>query len=209
MTSWAWFAASLGAAMCLASPSAASAVEAPAPVGDQTFKAQAQLGIQFFPGAAAHLVGSGLAYGVAIGWKPSPLWGLELGYQGANYETSEDLIGPAVTIVENGAGLLLRFGPRLGIFEPYVMAGGAFSIVTVRSNDPGIKHEIEDDTLIKVPFAVGLDVHLQPSDAPLTATHVVLGVRGAYKLVFFDDFLSVSQRGADQMEATFLIGVGF
>ncbi|AKU89708.1 hypothetical protein [Vulgatibacter incomptus] len=174
----------------------------------QTFEAQAQIGVQFFPGAAAHLAGSGLAYGVSIGWKPLWLGGIELSYQGANYSTSVEDLAPSVSIFENGVQLLLRISPRFGVFEPYALAGGAISFVNVRDNE-GVKHSIQDDMLVKVPLGLGVDIHLQPRNADPTETHVIVGARASYLLVFFNDFLPVTSRGADQMSTLVLLGVGF
>jgi len=175
-----------------------------------TFTIQAQGGVLLFPGEAQDRVGTGIGYGGLIAWKPLPLLGVEASYQGANYQSSGDVGGPQTSIFENGGQLLLRVGPRLRNLEPYVLAGGAFSHVTVR-NDRGVVRDIRDDTVAKVPLGVGLDWHLQPLQAKRSDTHVVLGLRGAYQLVFFDDFLPTleSGRGADQIAISFLIGVGF
>lgn len=198
--------------LLFAGPAAAQGPEAPRREPDKpsTFTVQAQGGVLIFPGAAHDLVGTGLGYGGLIAWKPLHLLGFELSYQGANYRIRGEVSGPQTTIFENGGQLLLRVGPRLRNFEPYVLAGGGFSHITVR-NDRGVIRDIREDTVAKLPLGIGFDWHLQPVQARQSDTHLVLGVRGAYQLVFSDDFLPSldSDRGADQIAISLLIGVGF
>lgn len=205
-----WIAALILLVLPLVLPLAAQgqAEQPESPPWPSTFTIAGQGGVQIFPGGASKEVGTGIAYGVLFVWKPFWIGGLELGYQGTNYKTKGDVGGPQSSVFENGAELLLRLSPRVGLIEPYLLAGGGFSRVTVQ-NDVGVVRKLRDSTVAKVPLGVGLDVHLQRPAAPITDVHAVVGVRGLYQFVFSNDFLETSGRGADQIAITALVGVNF
>lgn len=166
-------------------------------------KVQAEAGIQLFPGAAKALLGSGAAYGVLVSWQPIWFAGGELAYQGANYNAFID--GQKVSLFENGAQASFKLSPNFGIFEPYALAGIGFSIATEVS-DEGRKPILEENTFVKVPLGLGIDFHLA-SRKKTGVPHVTLGVRGVYRIVFHHPFLNVSQRGADQITLTGVVGL--
>lgn len=163
---------------------------------------QAQGGVISYPGQAAADLSPGGAWGVLIGLKPIPVVELELGYQGAAYQTDERLAGAQENVIENGGQAVLKAAPRIGITEPYVFGGYQLSRFNVyeRANSPGV---VQDDTLSKIPVGVGFDVHV--------AENVLVGARGQYNFLISQEAFTNfdGARSADQLGATLQLGASF
>lgn len=171
-------------------------------VNDRGARVQASGGVISYPGEAAADLTPGGAWGVLVGIKPIPVVELELGYQGAAYQTDERLIGAQENVMENGGQALLKASPLVGAIEPYVFGGYQLSWFNVyeRANATGV---VEDDTLSKIPVGLGFDVHV--------AENVLLGARGQYNfLVSQEAFTNFDgARSADQLGATLQLGANF
>lgn len=170
-------------------------------------KAQAEAGIQFFPGAAGNILATGVSYGILVSWQPLWFGGVEVAYEGANYNTF-DTRGDKVSLFENGAQVAWKVSPNFGVVEPYGLAGIGFSIVSREGEGRPRTEVLDDHTMVKVPLGLGVDFHLTSMKNP-TVPHVVLGVRGVYRIVFHHPFRDVSARGADQITLSGLVGVQF
>lgn len=168
-------------------------------------KAQAEAGIQFFPGAASAILGTGVAYGILVSWQPLWFGGVEVAYEGANYDTI-DPEGEKISLFENGAQVAYKISPNFGVVEPYGFVGFGYSILSLQGDGGERPDVLRDSTMLKVPLGLGVDFHLS-SRKKAKVPHVVLGVRGAYRLVFRHPFLAVSERGADQLTLTGLVGI--
>ncbi len=172
---------------------------------DKGLKVQAQGGVISHAGEAASQVTPGAAYGVVVGIEPPiPVFELELGYQGAAWQTDSRLTGAQENAVENGGQALLMASPEIGAFEPYVFGGYQLSRFNVfeRDNSTGA---LQDDTISKAPVGAGLDVHLGD---------VLVGARGQYNFLFNNDAFNNldvdnQDREADQVSGTLLIGGQF
>jgi len=166
---------------------------------------EAQGGVLSYPGEAASQVTPGGMYGVVVGIEPPiPVFELELGYQGAAYQTDSRLAGAQENIVENGGQALLMASPEIGAIEPYAFGGYQLSRLNVYER-PNASGAVTDDTLSKVPVGAGLDVHLGD---------VLVGARGTYNFVFSDQaFTNLPQnagnRSADQLTGSLLVGGQF
>lgn len=213
-----WILGALGAA-ALALPSVASAQDRDVDIDydydyqastrakkpDRGVQVQAQGGVVGYPGEAASQLSPGALYGVVVGIEPPiPVIELELGYQGAAYQTDERLTGAQENVIENGGQALLKASPEFGAWEPYAFGGYQLSRFNVyeRPNSTGA---VQDDTLSKVPVGAGLDVHLGD---------VLVGARGSYNFVFNDDaFTNIptanGDRDADQLTGSLLVGGQF
>ena len=205
-----WILGALGAA-AFALPSVASAQDydyraSERDAGpDRGVQVQAQGGIVGFPGEAASQISPGALYGVVVGIEPPiPVLELELGYQGAAYQTDERLTGAQENAIENGGQAILKASPEFGAWEPYAFGGYQLSRFNVyeRDNSTGA---LQDDTLSKVPVGAGLDVHLGD---------VLVGARGSYNFLFDNDaFTGVpndsGDRDSDQITGSLLVGGQF
>lgn len=169
---------------------------------DRGATVQAQGGVISFPGEAAADLSPGGAWGVLVGIQPIPVVELELGYQGAAYQTDERLAGAQENVIENGGQALLKARPRIGMAAPYVFGGYQLSRFNVyeRANSTGV---IEDDTVSKIPVGVGFDVHV--------AENVLAGVRGQYNFLIDEDVFTNfdGDRSADQLGAMLQLGAHF
>lgn len=163
---------------------------------------QAQGGVISYPGQAAADLSPGAAWGVLVGLKPLPIVELELGYQGAAYQTDERLAGAQENVIENGGQAILKAAPRVGLAEPYVFGGYQLSRFNVyeRTNSSGV---VEDDTLSKIPVGVGFDLHV--------AENVLVGARGQYNFLISQEAFTNfdGARSADQLGATLQLGARF
>lgn len=172
---------------------------------DKGLKVEAQGGVLSYPGEAASQVTPGAMYGVVVGIEPPiPVFELELGYQGAAYQTDQRLTGAQENAIENGGQAVLMASPEIGAFEPYVFGGYQISRLNVFER-PNATGALQDDTLSKAPVGAGFDVHLGD---------VLVGARGTYSFVFNNDAFtnidtSNSSREADQVSGSLLVGGQF
>lgn len=202
-----------GACALLAIPALAAAQQQPPSWYDESDKgveAQLQAGAQWFPGGANGTLGSAFTWGAIVGIEPWPMFGLELGYTGADYGNVGQA-GARASVLENGGYGGLKFSPRIGRFEPYLMGGWGVWRFEVQAEQTTNRENLTDDTFFKVPVALGLDFHFGADETPeeRAATHLTLGVRGSYAFVFDNDFVPTTPRGADQLAATGVVGVQF
>lgn len=162
-----------------------------------------------FAGYAGQRVQVGGAWGVALTIQPVPLLGVEMSYQGAHMRAQGGL-SPA-GINENGAQGLLAFGPRIGDWRLFALAGGAVSAFRVDGGSYLAEggRPIRDGTLYKVPLGGGLAAHIPTSPA----TEIRVGARVTYDFVLnandvFSDIPS-SHRMADQLRVQVEAGARF
>jgi hypothetical protein len=98
--------------------------------------------------------------GVSATFRPSRVFGFELGYSGAINEVDERLVGlddDGADLVRNGGHAALTLGLTATPLQPYVLGGVGVSFYNIRN---GTAAGFEDDTVGTVPVGLGLRTHL-------------------------------------------------
>lgn len=162
---------------------------------------RALAGVQAYTGQAAGLVSPGASYGVAIGYDTSPLTEIELSYQGAAFATQSGAV-ERHRIMENGGQAIVKIVPRLPRLEPYAFGGVALSRLDVLGGDGG---PVRDDTLVKLPVGLGLDLRVYAGDA----ADVLLGARGTWGFVLDDEAFQTSSALTNEGRLTIHLGAAF
>jgi hypothetical protein len=137
-------------------------------------------GVEGYTGALAPEINPGATYGVTAAIKPSKVFGLELGYNGAVNEL--DVTGAGVDdgpdLVRNGGQAAVTLGLGAAPVQPYVLGGIGFSDYNFRG-DAG---DFSDDVVGNVPVGAGLRTHIGDFTVDL---------RGNYNFLFDQDFAGV------------------
>ncbi|MGI5864331.1 MAG: acyloxyacyl hydrolase [Myxococcales bacterium] len=166
--------------------------EEPAP---SSFEVRLRGGLGGYTGSYAPLTSVGPAWGLSIGFKTASWAGLELAYEGSQ----NNLQGRGGALVRNGGFLLGRVFCDRGELFPYLAAGVGVTYV-----DPtqGAGASAIGDTVIEVPFALGLDWRRGV---------LSVGVRAAFNLLLGERFLQpLSPDGeAGFASGSLLLGLGF
>mgnify|MGYP005758542013 CR=1 FL=1 len=165
---------------------------------DRALQVQLNVGLVAFPGDVDVSTGGAWGFNVALG--PWDLVELELGYLGASY-TERLGGGRNIVAVENGGYGAVKLAPVRGRVEPYLLGGFGISRVNV-VDEPRAEGALQDETIAKVPVAIGLD---------LAIDRFAIGVRGTWAFLLNNQlaFQTESARGADQLLATFHLGARF
>jgi opacity protein-like surface antigen len=166
------------------------------------FEVRGLVGVNSYVGDAADLATAGPAYGVGVALRVNRALGLEVSYQGATYDTDDDLPGGDYGLTENGGQALVRAGSPAGRVEPYAFGGIGFSRLDA---DTSLPTAVDDATLVKVPVGAGLDYRI--ADGTIDWE---VGARGTYNFVVSDDdaFTGVDGR-PDQLSVTFNLSARF
>lgn len=117
-------------------------------------------GIEGYTGELASDVNPGATAGISASFRPSRVFGFELGYSGALNEVDQDLVGPVrdgADIVRNGGQAALTLGLTATPLQPYVLGGVGVNFYNIRN---GEAVGFEDDTVGTVPVGLGLRTHL-------------------------------------------------
>ena len=117
-------------------------------------------GIEGYTGELASDVNPGAPAGISASFRPSRVFGFELGYSGALNEVDQDLVGPVrdgADIVRNGGQAALTLGLTATPLQPYVLGGVGVNFYNIRN---GEAVGFEDDTVGTVPVGLGLRTHL-------------------------------------------------
>lgn len=112
-------------------------------------------GAETYTGDLAPSVAAAPAYGAHVGYKPSELFGVELGYSGAvsGVEVAGTRIADA-DLVRNGVQAAATLGLTRTRFQPYLMGGVGFESYNVRGVSEALG--FVDDTNGYVPAGAGL-----------------------------------------------------
>jgi hypothetical protein len=171
---------------------------------DRGVEVQAVGGARGFVTNANDVLMPGPAYGVVVGIEALPVLGLELGYQGASYETDTELPGDQQRVNQNGGQALIKASPKFGAIEPYAFGGVDISQITATGGDDLF---VTDDTLVAIPVGLGIDFHVPVGDA----TNLLIGARGTYAFGTGNDaaFPTVNEVNNDWLQVALQAGAQF
>ncbi len=117
-------------------------------------------GIEGYTGNLAPSVNPGGTAGVSASFRPSRVFGFEVGYSGALNEVDQDLVGEVrdgADIVRNGGQAALTLGLTATPIQPYVLGGVGVNFYNIRNGEAA---GFQDDTVGTVPVGLGLRTHL-------------------------------------------------
>lgn len=176
----------------LASPALAQQEEEVARFGSVGLGVQG--GLHTYTGLLGGVTNAGAYLGVQADVQALRWVGVEVGYEGA-YNT---LIGGAErgALWRHGFGALVKVGPVLDGWRPY--AGAGVGVSYINPTREAEAQAYEDDFLLEVPFAAGVDYQLGG---------VTLGVRATFRILDGEDF-GPADRG-DLFTAGALVGWRF
>jgi Outer membrane protein beta-barrel domain len=114
-------------------------------------------GVEGYTGELAPSLNPGLAYGATVGYKPTKILGVELGYNGGLSDI--DIFGPGgaaegADIVRNAGQAAVTIGITPTVLQPYVLGGIGIENHNVRDLAPVAGYD--DATNAYVPAGVGL-----------------------------------------------------
>jgi hypothetical protein len=138
------------------------------------------------------------------------LVGVEVGYQGAAYNTKANFTGVQEGIAENGGTALLKLGPKFHGFEPYALGGYGLSFINVAERG-GSAGAVQDDWVSKVPVGLGFDFKVGTRSS---GTQVLLGARSTYDFLFANSAYTWTgnnntNRSGDQINTQLTLGGKF
>ena len=138
-------------------------------------------GVEGYTGSLASRIAPGPDYGVAIQFRPTDVFGLELAYSGSANELKNKVTGginPATgpDLLRNGGRALMSLGLSATPVQPYVTAGVGINRYTFRGAAPALG--FKDDTAGEVPVGAGIRA---------TAGQFTADLRGLYNIPFEQD----------------------
>jgi hypothetical protein len=113
-------------------------------------------GIEGYTQALAPEVSPGPSVAVNANFRPSRVFGFELGYSGAVNEIKHEDNVNGADIVRNGAQAAVTLGLNASAVQPYVLGGIGLSDYNVRDSNSA---RFRDDTVGNVPVGAGLRTH--------------------------------------------------
>lgn len=160
-----------------------------------------KLGIGNMTGDLAAHTGTAPLIGIAATAQPSPLIGIEVGYEGERFPIDAALVGSGQGIYRHNFGLLAKAGPLLGKhWRPYVGAGAGLSLI---NPSEGAEFLYKNDFTEEFPFAAGLNYKIGAISAGARATYrVMLGES-------FADNATPGQSNGDLFDASLMVGGRF
>lgn len=195
----------LGAALALPTLAMARETRYESLRDEDNFKVTGQAGATAHSGDAAAVTTPGAAYGVQAGFDLTRLFGLEVGYSGAAYQTEQGVEANQFRILENGAQGLASISPNIGMFEPYAFGGVKVNRLSVME-DEAVSALVNDATQVKVPLGVGVNFNINrngPGDW-------ILGARGTYDATLNSNaFTNLEDSDANAVAGTLLFGGQF
>ncbi len=171
---------------------------------ERNISVMGQAGVLTHTGEAARLTTPGAAYGVAVGMDVVPWVDAELGYQGAVYQTEEDIsfTGSQYRVLENGGQALAKVGPDGLMLEPYALTGLSISRQSVIGT-PGLEVPVADGTRVKLPVGAGVDWEI-PTRGP---GNLRLGARATYNFGLNDaGYTTLDASSTNQFLGTVQLG---
>jgi len=117
-------------------------------------------GIEGYTEQLAADVNPGGTAGVFASFRPSRVFGFEVGYNGALNEVDQDIVGEVrdgADIVRNGGQAALTLGLTATPLQPYLLGGVGVSFYNIRNGEAA---GFQDDTVGTVPVGLGLRTHL-------------------------------------------------
>jgi hypothetical protein len=133
-------------------------------------------GVEGYTGALASKINLGETAGALVALKPSKVFGLELGYNGAINNLDTNVPGNTPDIVRNSAQADVTLGLTAAPVQPYVLGGYGMNWYNVRN---GQALGFHDDTNSKIPVGLGLRTHIGAFTAD---------ARVNYNFLISDDF---------------------
>jgi hypothetical protein len=142
-------------------------------------------GAEGYTGQLAPSVNPGLSYGATLGYRPSPYFGVELGYSGGISDVDFNRpngggIAEGPDVVRNGGQALLVGNMTDTKLQPYVVSGVGVETYNIRSDGRGAALGFNDDTSGYVPAGIGLRYQL--------GGLITADARVAYNILFDQDF---------------------
>jgi hypothetical protein len=117
-------------------------------------------GIEGYTGELAADVNPGAMAGVSATFRPSRVFGFEVGYSGAINEVDEGFAGigdNGADIVRNGGHAALTLGLTATPIQPYALGGVGVNFYNIRN---GEAVGFQDDTVGSVPVGLGVRSHI-------------------------------------------------
>ncbi|MCY1018592.1 outer membrane beta-barrel protein [Pyxidicoccus sp. MSG2] len=163
-------------------------------------------GAEGYTGQLAPTINPGLSYGATLGYRPSPYFGVELGYSGGVSDVDFNRadgggIANGPDLVRNGGQALLVGNMTDTKLQPYVVSGVGVETYNVRSDRRGEALGFNDDTSGYVPAGLGLRYQL--------GGLITADARVAYNILFDQDFApSTLQPGVGDGRYSATLSVG-
>jgi hypothetical protein len=145
----------------------------------QGLSVQALGGIEGYTSSLAPRINPGATYGVMITAQSAKIFGLELGYSGANNLIVDGVAPANARVIRNGGAADLKISLLPGVLEPFFFGGVGINRADIRNNAPGSGYQ--DDTFGTVPLGGGFNYR---------AGHFLVGARGSYDILFSNDYTS-------------------
>jgi hypothetical protein len=139
-------------------------------------------GVETYTGALAPQLGSGFTYGAHVGYRPTQLFGVELGYSGAAVGLQAQDVGDGLLIEggdvrRNGVQAAATLGITRTRLQPYVMGGVGFEAYNVRGEGEALG--FADGTNGYIPAGGGLRY--------MIGNFLTADARVSYNLPFLQD----------------------
>jgi len=155
-------------------------------------------GVEAYSGVLGPRVNPGAAWGVTAAFKPTKVFGIELGYTGAANDIAHSALTASGTsgaggpdIIRNGGQAALTFGLTSTAIQPYALGGVGIDRYDVRG---GQAAGFKSDTAGSVPVGGGVRAHWG---------HFTADARGLYDFTFNSDFATgVAQTSVAGSKAT-------
>jgi hypothetical protein len=160
-----------------------------------------RVGLGSMTGDLAADTGTGPLLGISATAQPSPLFGVEMGYEGQRFPIDDILVGDGEGIYRHNVGLLAKAGPLLAEhWRPFVGAGFGLSLI---NPSEGAEFLYDNDFTEEIPFAAGLEFNIGAISAGARATYrVMLGES-------FADDASPGESNGDLFDASLTVGGRF
>jgi hypothetical protein len=140
-------------------------------------------GVEGYTGGLAPEINPGATAGVMAALRPSNVFGLELGYNGAVNNLDTDVAGSGPDLVRNSIQADVTLGLTATPIQPYVLGGYGLNWYNVRN---GEAIGFRDDTNSKIPVGLGLRTQLGDFTAD---------ARVNYNFLLSDDFAPAIDNG--------------
>jgi hypothetical protein len=128
-------------------------------------------GLEGYTGQLAPEINPGPMAAATIGFRPTQVFGFELGYSGAVNNLDADVAGTGPDIVRNGGHAALTMGLAATPVQPYILGGVGLSRYNVRN---GGELGYQSDTIGNIPVGAGLRTHIGSFTADARVNYGVL-----------------------------------
>lgn len=158
-------------------------------------------GLEGYTGGLASEINPGATANVTAGFRPTNVFGLELGYSGAVNQLDVDVPGDGPDVVRNGAVANVTLGVTATPVQPYVLGGFGMNWYNVRN---GAALGFDDDTSSRIPLGLGLRTQFGAFTADARVNYnVLLSDDFAPARVDNGEFTTGSYQGTINLGGTF------